>query len=74
MTAEEIDFQHRAHHPLWVLLQTRHPCCNTRATFRALKEIPREVYARICPRCGRKWTVERRTAAEGTAKRIDVLE
>jgi transposase-like protein len=62
------------HLRLWALLYTKYPCCGGRSRFRAIKSVPRETYERRCPRCGRRWNVERRTSVEEQDKRIDILE
>ena len=71
MTADSESY--RLHTDLYVKIQTRYPCCERRAFFRAIKDVPREVYARKCS-CGARWSVERRTLLEKTGKRIDILD
>jgi ssDNA-binding Zn-finger/Zn-ribbon topoisomerase 1 len=64
----------RTHMRLWVLLNTRFPCCRGRAIFRAIEQVPREIYQRKCPQCGQKWGIERRTTKENNQMRIDMLD
>jgi len=71
---EEIGGLNRTHMPLWVLLNTRFPCCNGRAIFRAIEQVPREIYRRKCSQCGQKWEIERRTTKENEQMRIDMLD
>lgn len=57
-----------------ITLHTIYPCCGGRARILALVDIPREVYDRRCPRCGKQWCVERRIAVMRYGARIDILE
>lgn len=71
---DNIDFTHRTHVRLHVLLYTSYPCCGQRSVIRALERIPREMYERTCARCGQQWDIERRTVREQGSGRVDVLE
>ena len=55
-------------------LTTKYPCCGQVATFRALRSVPAERYARLCQRCGQKWDVKREIKAQGKGVRIDTLQ
>lgn len=57
------------------VLRTSIPCCgNRRTAIRAICSVPKEVYHRSCPDCGKKWVVTRTAMTESASYCVDRLE
>jgi hypothetical protein len=57
----------------YTTLKTKYPCCKGRARFKAVHDVPTQIYDRRCPFCGKAWMVTRTSLAPISYGRVDEL-